>query len=338
MVAASFAARKGADDNGPRMFNGTAYGGGIVTDHPWFSRVAFDLASTKVETKAPALYMHRDPVGVITEATVDGNIKISGSLFSDMEGEAGKIAAMADRGLEWQLSVGIFPGRVEEVQAGSSVKLNGQKFDGPLTVFRDNRVREVSFCPLGADHTTSAHVFSVIGGERRQPSEDSMDQAEHDRIVAALNLKIAEQTTTLAANATTIAANAASITALEAKFTAQETAARVTAIKGLFTATGKEFTDEKAKPYLAMSAESFAAVDTELREAAKNRKPGLPAALATQQAVAGAGGTAAADGPKTATEYIALADKYTVEQKALGRDVDAATAIAHVRQQFAVAA
>lgn len=142
-----------------RNFKGVAYGGGVVTDHPVWDRVAFDLSTTKVEDRAPVLYMHRDPVGVLKSATVAQAITVLGELFADIDAKAREIADKADRGLPWQLSVGIFPGRVDEIAAGATSVLNGQVVTGPLTVFRDSRIREVSFCPLGADHTTAAEVL-----------------------------------------------------------------------------------------------------------------------------------------------------------------------------------
>jgi len=144
-----------------RNFRGVAYGGGIVTDHPLYDRVAFDLSSTRLSTPAPALYVHRaDPVGIIRHADVThSGVTISGELFSDIDEQARDIATKADRGMPWQLSVGIFPGRVDEIGAGVALTLNGRPAVGPLTVFRDNRIREVSFVPLGADHTTAAEVL-----------------------------------------------------------------------------------------------------------------------------------------------------------------------------------
>lgn len=149
---------KGANSAGVRAFEGVAYGGGIVTDHPLYDRVAFDLATTTLQTPAPALYMHRDPVGTVDAAKIGGRIEIEGRLFADADAQAAKVAAMADAGMPWQMSVGIWPGRVEEIGEGKTVILNGQTMTGPLTIYRDSRVREVSFCPLGADSTTVAKV------------------------------------------------------------------------------------------------------------------------------------------------------------------------------------
>jgi hypothetical protein len=38
-----------------REFSGVAYGGGMVTDHPFLDAVVFDLATTTYRTPTPAL-------------------------------------------------------------------------------------------------------------------------------------------------------------------------------------------------------------------------------------------------------------------------------------------
>lgn len=143
---------------GSRIFTGTAYSGGIITDHPMYERVAFNLDSTRLALPAPLLYKHQEPIGIVERAELAGNIRISGKVFADKSPDAKKVADFSDAGMVWQLSVGIWPGRIEEVKAGAKVKLNGKTFDGPLTVFHDSRVREVSFVALGADGATSARV------------------------------------------------------------------------------------------------------------------------------------------------------------------------------------
>jgi hypothetical protein len=160
---ARFAAAASGD--GVRAFSGIAYAGGVITDHPFFDRVAFDLASTKFEAPAPLLFNHVVPVGVVKSAAIGAQIDISGELFSDIDADAKAIAEKADRGMPWQMSVGIWPGRVDQIPAGQSVQINGQTFVGPLSVFRDNRVRETSIVPLGADDKTAAQVFHARAGE-----------------------------------------------------------------------------------------------------------------------------------------------------------------------------
>lgn len=310
-----------------RAFSGVAYGGGIITDHWMFDRVVFDLETTRLATPAPALYQHGTPVGVIRNAVIGGRIAIDGDLFADIHDDAKMIAEMADRGLPWQMSVGIFPGRVEDVRPGSKVSLNGQTFDGPLTVFRDNRVREVSFCAIGADGQTEAHVFALIGQSshpRKDHSMEAIDRAEHDRIVADLTERLTTQTASTAAEKTRA-------DQLEAQFATSRHAARTTAVKDLFQAIGQEYSDAAAKPYLEMEEATFAAVAADLR-----KRPARDPKLFSSQAKDGVqdDGTA----PKTAQEFVAKAQAFVAEQAAAGVTITVADAVAHVRAKFAAAA
>ncbi len=315
--AATFAAAAAEADT-PRKFSGTAYSGGVVTDHPFFDRVAFDLATTKLETPAPALFGHYEPVGVIRKAELGTSIEIAGDLFANLDDNAKKIATFADQGMPWQMSVGIWPGRIEQVKAGAKVQLNGQSFEGPLTVFRDNRVREVSFVALGADHKTDANVFS-IGGARRPTQEDNeMDQQEHERIVAELNTKYATDTKALTDK----------VAELEARFAAQQKATRLAAVKALFEArdgAGK-FKDEQAAPYLGMTDEQFAAV----AEVFKASKPALDPSLTREHATQGSG-----EAPKTVDAIRAAARTHIAEQAKVGVEVSIADAVTYVTRQAA---
>lgn len=321
---AVFAAKAAEDDTTPRKFSGIAYSGGAITDHPFFPRVAFDLSSTKLSTPAPALLDHYKPVGVIKAAAIDNDIRIDGELFSDLEGDGKNIASMADRGMPWQMSVGIWPGRVEQVKAGAKVKLNGQEFEGPLTVFRDNRVREVSFCPLGADDRTSAEVFS-IGGERRQPTTEDheMDQAEHDRVVKEITDKFAAD----------LKVEQDKVAALEAKFSAHRDKQRTTTLEELATARGEKFDADKAKPYLSMTDEQFETVVGALKASAPKFDPALGREHATDGN--GAGGAAGAGDLKDPVAIQAAASKYMKEQADQGREVSVADAVHFVTRKAA---
>lgn len=268
------------DDSAARQFAGVAYAGGVITDHPYLDRVVFDLATTKVEQPAPILLAHREPIGKLDAATIGSDIRITGTLFAtDKVPEAQKVAAMADLGMPWQMSVGIWPGEVSDVRPGQSVEVNGQRFDGPLTVFRNNRIREVSFVALGADPSTAAQVFT-IGASGAQPHREvsDMDQATHDRIVAEKD--------------TEIAALKASVADLQGKFEANRKATRTKEVLALFDAMGRKFgtdveRDAAVTPYLGMDDTVFAAVSADL----KPKAPPARAELFREQATSGASGT-----------------------------------------------
>lgn len=156
---------RGAQDTvSDRQLTGVAYSGEIVTDHGYWNRLVIDLASIEVNTPIPLLCRHDqdDSIGVVTNAnTGNGNLAIQALLFASADNEAAKIAAKADKGFPWQLSVGIWPSSIEEVNPDVDITLNNRTFKGPLTIFRGGRVREISVCAIGADSRTSATVLNA---------------------------------------------------------------------------------------------------------------------------------------------------------------------------------
>ncbi len=262
-----------AIEGGKRTLSGIAYAGGVITDHSYFNRVVFDLATTTIETPLPLLCNHdrNCVVGVITEASTLGQISISSNLFTSIDDEADEIAAKADAGMPWQLSVGIFPGEISEIQAGVEVFINGQSMIGPLTLFKNNRVREVSVVALGADDKTRASVFSAH--KSNQPiKEDSpmAETTEHDDSKAVIAQLAAENTELKAA----LDATNATI----AEFSA---AKKLEQVKSLFAALERDYSDEAAAPYLTLADEQFSAISADLIAS----KPKAPDYLFHAQAV-----------------------------------------------------
>lgn len=255
-----------AAGEGQRRFEGLAYSGKPVTDHPFWPKVIFDLTSTRAPERIPVLLNHDGDriVGHTDAVDIGSDIKVGGLLYAD-EADGALVAKRSDAGFPWQMSVHIVPNRVDEVRAGETVEVNGQKFSGPGYVFRQARIREVSFCPVGADQRTHAVALSGLQEENKV----EITQEQYDAIVAERDA---------------LKGQAADLTEKVNGFTAgQEKAAkeaRTAAVKALFADTGREFTDEAAKPYVEMGAEQFAAVDKDLRAL----KPTAPEYLFSERA------------------------------------------------------
>jgi hypothetical protein len=147
----------------PTRFGGVAYSGGLVPG----MGVVIDLASTRFNARIPILLQHdhEQPIGVADAAAIQNNqLVIGGRLFSDMTGSpAERVAMLAQRGMPYEMSVGIFDFNVERVPAGKSAAVNGATFQGPVTVLRSGAVREVSVVTLGADPETDAQFFNRRG-------------------------------------------------------------------------------------------------------------------------------------------------------------------------------
>jgi hypothetical protein len=172
----------------PSRFGGIAYSGGLV---PGFG-IVIDLSTTKLSQRMPMLSEHNrsDAVGVADVAAVhEHKLTIAGKLFSDMPGStAERIAMLSQRGMPFEMSVGIFDASYERVPPGKDVAVNGATFQGPVTVLRNGSIREVSIVTLGADADTIAQFFN-------RPSNGAAMSTEQQ-----LTAQVAELTAQLAAS------------------------------------------------------------------------------------------------------------------------------------------
>ncbi|WEI03980.1 hypothetical protein PYR78_02500 [Acinetobacter johnsonii] len=265
-----------------RTFSGVAYSGEVITDHWYWDRIIFDLDSMQIKGRIPALLDHstRQRAGAINSHSIDhqNGLTVSGDLMSNEFGT--QVAQDSDDGFPWQMSVRIEPSAVEEIQAGASVTVNGKVHQGPITVFRGGRIREVSFCALGADDNTNAVAASHSPKQFNQPEDTDVTelekaqaaqkQAEKERDDAQEELK---------------------------KFKADK---REGDIKALETSLNKQFSAEEKTSYTNMDDTSFAFMSQQLTQFSAGSQ--LPAGqqqqhipshfqhLFTHQATGGQGG------------------------------------------------
>lgn len=251
--------------DGKRRLTGIAYAGGIITDHRSYDRVAFDLSSTTLATPIPLLcnHDHDCTIGVITTAIIDSAVRIESELFTGIDADADEVANKADAGMPWQLSVGIYPGEITELSAGTRVVLNGVTVEGPLIVFRNNRIREVSVVALGADSRTTTTVFNLHHQESPMSSQTEHTEAQE------LTLQALQEENAQLKN-------------IIAQFHAEQRTAQV---KELFSVLGREYTEASAALYVTFTDEQFAALHADLIAHKPASKPDyLFSAQATQGA------------------------------------------------------
>lgn len=151
----------------PRKFSAVAYTGAALRLPNYGVPAVIDLAGMTVPRQDLPVLRQHDP-GRIVGHTVSvevlaQRVKASG-LISGAGEAAAEVLATGANGFPWQVSVGAYPDRVEYVEAGKSVKVNGRVFNGPLVVARATTLREISFVPLGADGATSASLAAQLGG------------------------------------------------------------------------------------------------------------------------------------------------------------------------------
>ena len=264
-----FAVEQPAEGKKKRTFTGVAYSGEPILDHWYWDRVIFDLDSIQIKGRIPALLEHRPSqrAGAINSHSIDyaQGLVISGDLMSNEFGS--QVAQDSDDGFPWQMSVRIDPSAIEEIQAGSSVSVNGKSHQGPITVFRGGRIREVSFCALGADDNTNAVAASH--NPTQQPKEDT------DVDLVQAQAKITE-----------LEGQINTLTEQNKKFAAAKREAEITALgKDL----GKEFSAEDIAEMKNLDESAFAFSAKHLRQfsATQPQKPALPDYLTKHQAQGG---------------------------------------------------
>lgn len=287
-----------AEGEGPRKIKGIAYSGDLLS-HPYWGGVIFDLSTCEAPSRMPVLVDHdRSKRAGVAQLSIGDRIDLfEGFLLPNDVGAS--VAADADAGFPWQLSVHIEPREIQILSAGESAEVNGRKIEGPATVFRHSLLREVSLTPTGVDSNTTAAVFSVGATQREVPmtttTETTTTSGQSDAAAASETARIAAQASADAANAE-LATMRAERDAARSELETLRKTMRMSAVVALFAETGRAFADDAARdaaaaPYLGLDDTAFATVADDLRAA----KPRAPAGLFSHQATIGVGNGTAVD-------------------------------------------
>lgn len=277
-----------AKKEGPRKVGGTCYSGNPLR-HPYWGVVVFDLSTTQANEPTPLLIGHdrNQRAGFASLDIQAGAIAIKdGTLLDNPHGQA--VASESDAGFPWQMSVHIEPASIEELKAGGQATINGQTINGPAVIFRNNRIREVSFTPTGVDNDTDALALSATTFTPTTTQEDS------DMNIEELKAKVTELETGLQASQAAAEAEKKRADDAEAALAGLKASTRIEQVKELFAAIGREYSDEAAKPYLGMDETAFAAVSADM----KASKPQVPDSLFSAHATAGQSGQESDQGEK----------------------------------------
>ena len=297
-----FAVEQPVEGKKKRTFTGIAYSGEPIVDHWYWERIIFDLDTIQIKGRIPALLEHRTSqrAGAINSHSVsyEEGLKIEGSLLSNEFGT--QVAQDSDDGFPWQMSVRIEPSSTEEIAADQTVSVNGKTYQGPITVFRGGRIREVSFCALGADDNTNAVAASHSPKNFNQPEDTDVTELEKAQAeIAALKLKNTELETQ------------------NKQFAAAKREAEITALgKDL----GKEFSAEDIAEMKTLDESTFAFSAKQLRQFSvtkppEQKTPGTNPVLAhlfSHQATGGDGGQ---QGSGDKHKFTAGAQAFADQQK-----------------------
>ena len=147
-------------------FSMVAYTGGAMRPRGFSTPVVIDLSGMKVEGKSRPIFLGHDSsqiVGHSTQIKVDGSQVIAEGVISGGGSAAQEVINSGKNGFPWQASVGASVEKMEDVEAGSEAKANGQTFKGPVLIARATTLGEISFVPIGADGKTTATVAAEAG-------------------------------------------------------------------------------------------------------------------------------------------------------------------------------
>lgn len=138
--------------------SGVAYSGALIANFGFYENFIVDVESlTFAKEKTPLLKDHNCDrvVGFANASKDEFKILIDGMLSKKIE-DARDIIALSEDGFEWEMSIGVYDGRIEEEFTG---EVNGIEVEKAI-VLRDGVLREVSIVSLGADNNTSLEVLN----------------------------------------------------------------------------------------------------------------------------------------------------------------------------------
>jgi hypothetical protein len=200
---------------------GVSYSGGVIKNFWGYENFVVDVASlTIAKEKSPILRDHNpSQVAGHGVVTINGNsVEIDG-ILSKKTTFGSEIISLAEDGFEWEQSVGVFDGRLEEVR---DTVVNGQMIDHGF-VLRDGVLREVSIVALGADSNTFATILSQHKGDQEMLTKEQWIKfacacgGDKDTTPEELEAKMKETKLESEEAAAEIAEKEAEIEALKAK-------------------------------------------------------------------------------------------------------------------------
>ena len=255
------------EDKKRRTFDAEVYSGGRIDNHYYWGRsgVVIDLQGLQLKPKTGLVEEHfgGKRVGVATSYDVTQKFKAKGHFLSNPK--AKEIVQDIDEEYPFQMSWWADPESIEEIAPGKTVFVNGQEFTGPLHIFRNVRVHEITICGIGADTQTSVQAFS--GKTNPNPTKEDTDV---DLVQAQAKI-------------TELEGQINTLTEQNKQFAAAKREAEITALgKDL----GKEFSAEDIAEMKNLDESAFAFSAKHLRQfsATQPQKPTLPDYLTKHQA------------------------------------------------------
>ena len=176
-------------------FKMTAYTG-IPFLQDWSNApVIVDLEGLTIPSQNLPVRLQHDPAqGVGHLDSIDNNGKkltATGIVSRDTEA-AREVVISAGKGFPWQASMGARIMKMDYIDDGNKVAVNGRNWTGPLTVARKAVLGEISFVDLGADTKTSVRVAAKhsMEGKTMQTFDQWVEAQGHDPATLSEELKV----------------------------------------------------------------------------------------------------------------------------------------------------
>lgn len=154
------------EDEMPRRIRMVVNSGKPHGHHMWGNMV-LDMSRGKVGKQKKSILCEHNPLliaGCTDRMAIgeDGKMVAEGYLTDKTDIGRERMALLSE-GHPFEVSCYVVPKRVVRLSEGQTREVNGRQVEGPLHVFQDWKVREVSLCALGADERTSAVALSDTG-------------------------------------------------------------------------------------------------------------------------------------------------------------------------------
>ena len=173
---------------GPKKFRIVAYTGAPIRQGWSREPVVIDLAGMTLPSTIPIVLGHDYALGSIlgqgTPTVQGGELIVEGEILADNE-TARQVLALAEKGYQWQASVGADVGRHLKFGADQSTTANGQSLVGPVRVVRASTLRETSFVTLGADRSTAISIAAEEVAEESTMAEHANEKPIEEVVQAA---------------------------------------------------------------------------------------------------------------------------------------------------------
>ena len=181
-------AADGESAPGPKKFRIVAYTGAPIRQGWSREPVVIDLAGMTLPSTIPIVIGHDYALGSILGQgvpSVQGNeLIVEGEILADSE-NARQVLALAEKGYQWQASVGADVGRHLKFGEDQATTANGQSHVGPVRIVRASTLRETSFVTLGADRSTAVSIAAEEVAEESSMAHDASETPIEEPVVAA---------------------------------------------------------------------------------------------------------------------------------------------------------